>query len=644
MRLQPQSSAGILFIIWDDCKRIRNRATVKPSSSLLEKSLFAKILAMFARKTKIVCSMGPAISDDEIAERVILAGMNVARFNFSHGTHEEQLERMERVRRCAQKLGRHVALLLDTKGPEIRTGLANGTVAFSAGDEVLVTVDGRETRKSADGKRLELSVTWKELPQKAFPGLKILVADGLLELEAESVLREENAVLCRAKNAAAIGSRKNVNLIGLHAGLPILGEQDKKDIEFGAAQGVDFVAASFVSFAYEVREVRSFLDSLGSRAKIIAKIENEEGVNNIEEIAEAADGVMVARGDLGVQMPTEQIPLAQKRIIAVCRAAGKVVITATQMLESMIVNPRPTRAELTDVANAIFDGTDAVMLSGETASGAYPVEAVAIMAKIAMTVEDSADFCCKMRSDSLGLPEPEGDISQFMARNAYTTASDARAMAIIAPTKSGHTAQMISKYRPEQSIIAVTPDVTAARQLLLSWGVSPLISGLAGTSDEMIRNAVKAALDAGAVNMFDRVVVAAGIPLSSPIVLNTIRVLLVGNVLARASSGGYSKENSPKAHGGVVFVENADELVGFKTRKKDIILVCKTLTEDFIPLLRVVNGVVSESGCAIPEDILRIVNPDLIWLINAPSVFSVLEEDLAVTIDGESLMIHEGFV
>ncbi len=597
---------------------------------------------MFSRKTKIICSMGPAIATDEIAEKLILAGMNVARFNFSHGSHEEHLERMERVRRCAQKLGRHVALLLDTKGPEIRTGAANGVVPFSAGDEVIVTVDGRETRPAADGSPAELSITWKELPEKAFPGLKILIADGLLELEVVSVLPEKGAVLCRSKNTAEIGSRKNVNLSGLHAGLPILGEQDKKDLEFGAAQEVDFVAASFVSFASEVREVRAFLNSIGSRAKVIAKIENEEGVSNIEEIAEAADGVMVARGDLGVQMPTEQIPLAQKRIISVCRATGKFVITATQMLDSMIVNPRPTRAELTDVANAIFDGTDAVMLSGETANGAWPVEAVEMMARIAMTVEDSPDFCHKMKADALSWTEPEGDIGQFMARNAYTTASDARAMAIITPTRSGHTAQMISKYRPEQSIIAVTPDPVAARQLLLHWGVTPLLSRLAGRSDEMVRNAVKTALDAGAINMSDRVVIAAGIPLSNPIILNTIRVMLVGNVLAKAVTGGYSKET--KARGEVVFVENPDEIGAFKLRKSDVILVCKSLTEDFIPLLRVVNGVAVENDCTIPESLLRIVNPDLVWLVNSPGVFSSLEAGLAVTLDGESLMIYDGFV
>ena len=603
-----------------------------------------KISAMFSRKTKIVCSMGPAVDSDEIAEKLILAGMNVARFNFSHGSHDEHLERMERVRRCAQKLGRHVGLLLDTKGPEIRTGTADGVVAFNAGDEARVTVDGRETKAALNGKPAELSITWKELPEKAFPGLKILIADGLLELEVTSVLKDEGAVLCVARNSAEIGSRKNVNLSGLHAGLPILSEQDKKDLEFGAAQGVDFVAASFVSFAHEVREVKDFLASVGSRAKVIAKIENEEGVGNIEEIAQVADGVMVARGDLGVQMPTEQIPLAQKRIIAVCRAAGKLVITATQMLDSMIVNPRPTRAELTDVANAIFDGTDAVMLSGETANGAYPVEAVEMMAKIAMTVEDSPDFCRKMRADSMSLPVPEGDISQFMARNAYTTSSDALAMAIITPTRSGHTPRMISKYRPEQSIIAVTHDAGTARQLLLSWGVVPLVTKLANTSDEMVRNAIKAALDAGAISISDRVVIAAGIPLSNPIVLNTIRVVLVGSVLAKAASGGYSKEGSPKARGGVVFLEKAEEISAFKIRQKDIILVCKTLTEDFIPLLRVVNGVVAEGGCDIPDSIMRIVNPDLVWLASAHGVFASLEAGLAVTIDGDTCMIYEGYV
>lgn len=588
--------------------------------------------------------MGPSVNNDEIIEKLILAGMNVARFNFSHGDHEEHKARMDRVRRCAGKLKRHVALLLDTKGPEIRTGFtANGsTVAFHPGDKVLVTVDGCRTEAAEGGKPGKISLTWKDLPRKVSPGIKILIADGLLEMEVESL--SGDTVMCRAKNAAEIGSRKNVNLIGIHAGLPILSEQDKRDLEFGAAQEVDFVAASFVSFASEVREVRKFLDSLGSRAKIIAKIENEEGVNNIAEIAEAADGIMVARGDLGVQMPTERIPIVQKHIISVCRGAGKFVITATQMLDSMIINPRPTRAELTDVANAIFDGTDAVMLSGETANGSYPVEAVEMMAKIAVTVEDSIEFCDKMKNEFLRCSVSEGDIGQFMARNAYTTARDARAMAIISPTRSGHTAQMISKYRPEQSVVAVTPDPVVARQLLLYWGVTPLLSKMAGTSDEMLRNAVKVSLDAGAINMSDRIVLAAGIPLSNPIMLNTIQVMLVGSVLAKASKGGFSKPGSYKAFGEIVCVEKPEEISGINVRRKNIILVCKDLTEEFIPVLRVVNGVIAERECTIPDSVLPLVNPDFVWLINAPGAVSSLEPGLAVTLDGKSLMVFEGYI
>ena len=588
--------------------------------------------------------MGPAVDSDALVEQLIAAGMNIARFNFSHGNHESHKTAMDRVNRAAAKCGKPVALLLDTKGPEIRTGMATGggTVTINAGDTVLVTVDAAETTAVQNGQPARLSVTWKELPQKAVPGVKILIADGLLELDVVST--DGETVTCTAKNTGAIGSRKNVNLIGLHAMLPIINEQDKADLQFGVQQEIDFVAASFVSFASEIHEIRRYLDSLGSRAKIIAKIENEEGVTNIEEIAAAADGIMVARGDLGVQMPTEKIPLIQKHIIGICRRLGKPVITATQMLDSMIVNPRPTRAELTDVANAIFDGTDAVMLSGETANGSYPVEAVEMMAKIAVTVEDSPEFCRKMHNDALSWTEPEGDIGQFMARNAYTTASDARAMAIITPTRSGHTAQMISKYRPEQSVVAVTPDPVVARQMLLHWGVTPLLSKMAGTSDEMLRNAVKIALDAGVIHMSDRIVLAAGIPLSNPIMLNTIRVMLVGSVLAKATRGGCAKSAGPKTYGEVVFVEKPDELSAFANRRSNLILVCKDLTEDFIPLLRLVNGVVAEHDCTIPESVLQIVNPDLVWLINAPGAFSALETGLAVTLDGKNLMIYEGFV
>ena len=589
--------------------------------------------------------MGPATAQDEIVERLLEAGMNVARFNFSHGTHQSHLEAMERVRRAAKKVGKPVALLLDTKGPEIRTGDTQdgGTVTIKAGDKVIVTSDGQHTTAATQGDSARLSVSWKELPQKATAGVRILIADGLLELE---VLESDGTqVLCKARNTGSIGSKKNVNLVGLHAMLPIMSEQDKADIAFGVEQEVDFIAASFVSFASEIHEIRRYLDSLHSKAKIIAKIENEEGVSNIEEIAEAADGIMIARGDLGVQLPTEKIPLVQKHIIGVCRRMGKPVITATQMLESMVVNPRPTRAELTDVANAIFDGTDAVMLSGETANGAYPVDAVETMARIALSVEDSPEFCQKMsQNDEADSFLPTGNIGMIMARNAYTTARDVKAMVIITPTMSGHTSRMISKFRPEQSIIAVTPDPVVARQLLLFWGVVPLHTRMASESNEMIQNAIKVALDAGVVQISDRVVLAAGVPLFSSLMLNTVKVLLVGNVLARGNSGGSSNPEKTKTSGRIIQSKSALDALAQLQQSSGGIIVCPTLTQDYIPLLRLVDGVIAEHGSEISDSMLPLVNPNLVWLTNVTNATTKLEAGLMVTIDGRQLLVYEGIV
>src|SRR5574344_76400 len=361
---------------------------------------------MITQKTKIVCSIGPVSNTDETIRKMIGAGMNIARFNFSHGDYTWHKDAMDRVKRIAAEEKKIVAILLDTKGPEIRTGMTlNGKdVVITAGDVIEVVADsspcyGAERTSTASetfvGKTGHISLSWKDVAARAKPGLRILMADGLIELIVDHV--EGDKVICKANNSGVIGSKKNVNLVGLHAGLPIMAEQDKKDIAFGVEQNIDFVAASFVSFPEEVVQIREYLTSLGSKARIISKIENEEGLDNIDRIIEESDGIMVARGDLGVQVPTERIPLAQKSIIAKCRAAGRPVITATHILESMIVNPRPTRAELTDVANAVFDGTDAVMLSGETAGGKYPVESVETMARIVRTTENSDEYKTRMR-------------------------------------------------------------------------------------------------------------------------------------------------------------------------------------------------------------------------------------------------------
>jgi len=422
---------------------------------------------MEIRKTKIVCSLGPSSFEDSVVRDLILAGMNVARINFSHDTHETHRKSMERVRRISAELGVSVAIMLDTKGPEIRTGMVenDGKITINKDDSVVVTTDGCFTTAAQADAPARISISWKEAASKLKSGHSILIADGLLELEVLTL--DGGNINCKAKNAASIGSRKNVNLLGVHANLPIMSEQDKKDIAFGAEMDIDFIAASFLSYPHEVTEIRKYLESLNSSIKIIAKIECAEGVENIREIAAVADAVMVARGDLGVQLPTEQIPLVQKHIINMCRKVGKPVITATQMLESMIVNPRPTRAELTDVANAIFDGTDAVMLSGETTIGAYPVEAVKMMDKIARTVEESEEFRARMKEF---LPEcfslahnPKENLSIIMARSGVDIASAVKAKLILTPTRSGNTARILSVFRPDEPILAVASDKYAER-------------------------------------------------------------------------------------------------------------------------------------------------------------------------------------
>jgi len=488
---------------------------------------------MNSRKTKIICSLGPSSFNENIIRELINSGMNIARINFSHGDIESHRKTIESVKRISGEMGKHIAVLLDTKGPEIRTGITenNCKVTIKKDDNVAVTVDDCVTvPASADGKTpARISISWKEAPLKLKNGHHILVADGLLDLSVINVA--DNVINCKAENTAEINSKKNVNLTGIHAGLPIMSEQDKIDIAFGVEMDVDIIAASFVSFAHEVTEIREYLKSLDSKIKIIAKIENGEGVENLREIVQTADGIMVARGDLGVQLPTEQIPLVQKKIISICRKVGKPVITATQMLESMIVNPRPTRAELTDVANAIFDGTDAVMLSGETANGAYPVQAVKTMDKIARTVEQSYEFREHMeniRNECLSEDfNPNDNLGITMARAGVEISASVSAKVIVTPSLRGRTARYISAFRPNQPILAVTPSDKVMRIMQLYWGVIPCYAPIADESESMIKNTIRIALESKAAETSDKVVLVAGLPIQSTNPVNTVRVIVL---------------------------------------------------------------------------------------------------------------------
>ena len=608
---------------------------------------------MQIRKTKIVCSLGPTSSSDAVIRSLILAGMNVARLNFSHGTHESHGALIESVRRVSGELGVSVAILLDTKGPEIRTGMVDdkgqelsSTVTINKGDAVRVTADDLLTTAAQVNEPAHISISWKEAPSKLKSGHHILVADGLLDLEVLDAA--DGALNCRANNTAKIGSRKNVNLTGVHAGLPIMGEQDKKDIAFGVKMGVDFIAASFLSFSWEVVEIKKYLESLNSLIKVIAKIENAEGLKNIKKIAQLADGVMVARGDLGVQLPTEQIPLAQKNIIEACRKAGKPVITATQMLDSMIVNPSPTRAELTDVANAIFDGTDAVMLSGETANGAYPVEAVQMMDKIARTVEHSEEFRIRAKNFRhecfFDDPAFHENLGIIMSRSGVETASAVKAKAIVTPTISGNTARLLSVFRPDEPVLAVTPNEFAQRVMQLYWGVHAYRGPLVDDTESMIQETMKTVSDSGIAGLSDKIILVAGLPIRSPNSINSIRVLILGTVITRSSSGGFSNPEITRVHGKIVHAETPKDARDKIMLLGGEILVCRVLVKDFTPIIRLVSGVICEGVSEISDADLRLINPDLVWLTNIRHATEKLESGLAVTIDAKQLLVYEGSI
>ena len=467
------------------------------------------------RKTKIVCTVGPATDDEAVLRQLMLCGMNVARFNFSHANHEEHRRRYEMVDRLRRELNLPIATMLDTKGPEVRLGLFkdNKPVEIFTGDTYTLT-----TRDVVCDDKIA-SVSFSGLPADVQPGTAILINDGLISLRVKKVTATD--IICEVTEGGILSNNKGVNVPGVELSMPYLSERDMTDLEFGAKTGFDFIAASFVRTAADVDYLRKFTNSLGWRnVKIIAKIENMEGVNNIDEIIRVSDGIMVARGDLGVEIPFEQIPAIQKELILKGYRAGMQVITATQMLESMISNPRPTRAETTDVANAIYDGTSAVMLSGETAAGAHPVDVVKTMVRIVEAAEASIDYIHQFNiAESL-----KNDIPDAISHATVTTAHDLGASAIITVTQSGNTAKMLSKHRPSCPIISCTPCEKVWRQTNLSWGVLPLMCEEKESTDELFEHALEVSAKSGAVHKGDTVVITAGIPLRTAGTTNMLKV------------------------------------------------------------------------------------------------------------------------
>lgn len=471
------------------------------------------------RKTKMICTIGPASEDMETLEKVMLAGMNASRHNFSHGDHAEHGGRIEKVKALSKKLNKEIAIILDTKGPEIRTGkFEPNKVELQKGTEFTIYAGDM----SVVGDTTKCSVTYEGLAKDVVPGNTILIDDGLVGLTVKSV--DGNAVKCEVQNTGLVGTHKGVNVPGVSIKLPAMTEKDKSDLIFGCEVGVTMIAASFIRKAADVEAIREVLNTHGGeRILICSKIENQEGVDNIDSILEVSDLIMVARGDLGVEIPIENVPAVQKMIIRKCNAAGKPVVTATQMLDSMIRNPRPTRAEVSDVANAILDGTDAIMLSGESANGTYPVEAVSTMAKIAEETEKQLEYKVAVSAAKSHTPAISGVIS----RAASNAANELNANAVITSTQTGATAKRISQCRPECPIIAVTPDEVVARQLAFSWGVYPVVASKMESTDEMLEKSVEIAKTNDYVKSGDTVVLAAGVPVDQVGATNLLKVSIV---------------------------------------------------------------------------------------------------------------------
>ncbi|MCM3122696.1 pyruvate kinase [Mesobacillus sp. AQ2] len=580
------------------------------------------------RKTKIVCTIGPASESVEKLTQLIEAGMNVSRLNFSHGNHEEHAARIKNIREAAEKTGKKVGILLDTKGPEIRTNdMENGAIELKTGQECIVSMT--EVLGTVD----KFSVTYDQLIDDVHPGAKILLDDGLIGLEVISIDKENNEIKTKVLNTGTLKNKKGVNVPGVSVNLPGITEKDAKDILFGIEQGVDFIAASFVRRATDVLEIRQLLEeNNGSHIQIIPKIENQEGVDNINEILEVSDGLMVARGDLGVEIPAEEVPLVQKDLIKKCNTLGKPVITATQMLDSMQRNPRPTRAEASDVANAIFDGTDAIMLSGETAAGQYPVEAVQTMHNIASRAEEALNHKELL---SFRSKETDHNITDAIGQSVAHTALNLEVNAIITPTESGHTARMISKYRPKAPIIAVTSNDHVVRRLALVWGVYPQLGEKAETTDEMLASAVEESVNSGHVSHGDLVVITAGVPVGEAGTTNLMKIHVVGDILAKAQGIGRKS-----AYGRVVVAKDAQEAIS--KVKQGSILVTIGSDREMVPALEKCSALITEEGGLTSHAAVVGLNLGIPVIVGVENAMSLFKDGQEITVDSARGVIYKG--
>ncbi|WP_088189098.1 pyruvate kinase [Desulfosporosinus sp. FKA] len=571
------------------------------------------------RRTKIVCTIGPASESRENVQALLAAGMDVARLNFSHGTHEEHGRRIAVLKEEAAKIGKHLGILLDTKGPEIRTGMVpNEGVRLENGMSFTLDTD------LSLGNQERVGITHKTLWQSVNPGTHVLIDDGQLDLEVSTV--EQGIIRTVVRNGGILKSQKGVNVPGIHVDLPAVTEKDIDDIRFGVSQGIDFIAASFTQKAVDILDVRRIVEDMGAEVHIIAKIESQEGIANLDSILEVADGLMVARGDLGVEIPVEEVPIYQKEMISKCNFMGKPVIVATQMLDSMIRQPRPTRAEASDVANAIWDGTDAIMLSGETAAGQFPIQAVQMMDKIARRTE-------RTFLESQAKRHPQLNVAEAISYATYNIAKDLDAAAILTPTHSGLTAKMISKYRPKALIVAAAPLATTARKLSLQWGVQPIVVPESSGTDEMLSVAVNSALTMNYISSGDVVVITAGVPIGKVGSTNMIKVQIIGNILSKGTGIGR------KSFSGLAQKIKNPAQDNFN---QGDVLIAESTDASFVPLIARAGALVVGEGGLTSHAAIAALQYGIPAIVGAREAFTKVTNGQLVTVDALTGILYEG--
>jgi pyruvate kinase len=588
------------------------------------------------KKTKIVSTLGPASNDVETIAALISAGANVFRFNFSHGDHEEQLDRMNKVREAEKLTGKTVGILLDTKGAEIRTTVQDttdadfgraGYIKFNVGDITRISMDA-----DLKGTKEKIAVTYPGLFEDVHVGGHVLFDDGLIDMEIIEKDEATRELVVEVKNAGMLGSRKGVNAPGVSLSLPGITEKDADDIRFGLDNDINFIAASFVRKAQDVLDIREILEEKEmTHVQIIPKIESQEGIDNIDEIIAAADGIMIARGDMGVEIPAENVPLVQKMIIKKTNAAGKPVVTATQMLESMQENPRPTRAEASDVANAVFDGTDATMLSGESANGKYPIQAVSTMATIDAKAEKYLEEYGSFQLNEFD----KADVTETIGLSVARAAKNLGVKAIVAATESGYTAKMISKYRPEADILAMTFDERTQRSLTINWGVYPIVAEKPGSTDEMFELATKKAVELGLAAEGDLILITAGVPVGERGTTNVMKIQLIGNKLVEGQGIG-----TETIVGEAVVAKSAEEAISMM--KEGNILVVPTTDADYLPAMEKASAIVVEQGGLTSHAAVVGIAKNIPVVVSAKDATTAITNGQTITVDPRRGIIYNG--